>query len=334
MPVLDPRDPEALTRAARALAAGELVGLPTETVYGLAARADDDAAVARIYAAKGRPLDHPLIVHVADAQAAEAFVRQPPGLPARARALMAQFWPGPLTIVVPRRPGVAQAAAAGAPTVALRCPDHPVAQALLRQAAALGVPGVAAPSANRFGRVSPTQAAHVAAEFGPALVVLDGGDCREGIESVIVDCSRAATFLLRPGTLSRARIEAVLGEPLLAPDAHAPRTPGALASHYAPAAPVQLCAGAGLAEAVRAQRAAHPQGRIGVYSRHPVQALADVPGVLAWPMPDNAQRAAHELFAMLRRFDAESVTSIWIEQPPADPEWDGVRDRLQRASNR
>jgi L-threonylcarbamoyladenylate synthase len=334
MPVLDPHDPNALTRAARALAAGELVALPTETVYGLAARADDDEAVARIYAAKGRPSDHPLIVHVADAQAAQAFVRQPPGLPARARALMAHFWPGPLTIVVPRRSGVAEAAAGGAPTVALRCPDHPVALALLREAAALGVPGLAAPSANRFGRVSPTQAAHVAAEFGPELLVLDGGTCREGIESAIVDCSRAANYLLRPGTLSRARIEAVLGEPLLAPDAHAPRVPGALASHYAPAAPVFLCDGAGLAEAVRVQRADRPQARIGVYSRHPVQALADVPEVLAWPMPDNAQRAAHELFATLRRFDAESVTSIWVEQPPADPDWDGVRDRLQRASAR
>jgi len=334
MPVLDPHDPKALTRAARALAAGELVALPTETVYGLAARADDDEAVARIYAAKGRPSDHPLIVHVPDAQAAQAFVRQPPGLPARARALMARFWPGPLTIVVPRRAGVAEAAAGGAPTVALRCPDHPVALALLREAAALGVPGLAAPSANRFGRVSPTQAAHVAAEFGPALVVLDGGTCREGIESAIVDCSRAATYLLRPGTLSRARIEAVLGEPLLAPDAHAPRVPGALASHYAPAAPVFLYDGAGLAEAVRVHRADRPQARIGVYSRHPVQALADVPEVLAWPMPDNALRAAHELFATLRRFDAESVTSIWVEQPPADPDWDGVRDRLQRASAR
>ena len=334
MPVLDPHDPQALSRAVRALSAGELVGLPTETVYGLAARADDDAAVARIYAAKGRPTDHPLIVHVADARAAEAFVRQPPGLPARARALMARFWPGPLTLVVPRRPGVAEAAAAGAPTVALRCPDHPVAQAVLREAAALGVPGVAAPSANRFGRVSPTQAAHVAAEFGPGLIVIDGGACREGIESVIVDCSRAFTYLLRPGTVPRTAIEAVLGEPLLAPDAQAPRVPGALAAHYAPAAPVHLCPRQQLAARVRAERAARPDGRIGVYSRHPVAELAAAPGVLCWPMPDNAQRAAHELFATLRRFDAESVSSIWIEQPPGDPDWDGVRDRLQRASTR
>ena len=334
MPILDPRDPETLPRAARALAAGELVGLPTETVYGLAARADDDAAVARIYAAKGRPLDHPLIVHVADSQAAEAFARRPPGLPARARTLMAHFWPGPLTLVVPRQPGVGQAAAAGLPTVALRCPDHPVARALLREAAALGVPGVAAPSANRFGRVSPTQAAHVAAEFGAELAVVDGGTCREGIESAIVDCSRAASYLLRPGTLSRAEIEAVLGEPLLAPDAQAPRTPGALASHYAPAAPVQLCPLAKLARAAREARAAHPGRRVGVYSRQPVPGLDAGPEVLAWPMPDNARRAAHELFATLRRFDAESVSSIWVEQPPGDPEWDGVRDRLQRASAR
>lgn len=334
MPVLDPSDPQALSRAARALAAGELVGLPTETVYGLAARADDDAAVARIYAAKGRPREHPLIVHVADMQAAQAFVRQPPGLPARARALMARFWPGPLTLVVPRRPGAAEAAASGAPTVALRCPDHPVALALLREAAALGVPGVAAPSANRFGRVSPTLAAHVAAEFGPELIVLDGGACREGIESAIVDCSRAATHLLRPGTLSRTAIEAVLAEPLLPPDAAAPRTPGALASHYAPAAPVHLRPLAQLAQDVRAECAAHPGERIGVYSRHPVPALAAAGQLLAWPMPDNAHAVAHELFATLRRFDAESVRSIWVEQPPGDAQWDGVRDRLQRASTR
>ena len=334
MPVLDPNDPESLNRAARALAAGELVALPTETVYGLAARADDDAAVQGIYAAKGRPLDHPLIVHVADAHAAEAFVRQRPGLPARARTLIARFWPGPLTVVVPRRPGVAQAAAAGAPTVALRCPDHPVAQALLRQAAALGVPGVAAPSANRFGRVSPTEAAHVVAEFGPQLIVLDGGVCREGIESVIVDCSRTATYLLRPGTVARSAIQAALGEPLLEPDAAAPRTPGALASHYAPAAPVHLGTLAELAGGVRAALAADPAARIGVYSRHPVAGLAAAPGVLQWPMPDNATRAAHELFATLRRFDAQAVSSIWVEQPPGDSRWDGVRDRLQRASTR
>ncbi|MFM7533857.1 MAG: L-threonylcarbamoyladenylate synthase [Rubrivivax sp.] len=334
MPILDAREPQALIRAARALAAGELLGLPTETVYGLAARADDDAAVARIYAANGRPLDHPLIVHVADAQAAQAFVREVPGLPARARTLMARFWPGPLSLVVPRRLGVAEAAAAGAPTVALRCPAHPVAQALLREAARLGVPGLAAPSANRFGRVSPTQAEHVAAEFGPELLVLDGGTCQEGIESAIVDCSRAASYLLRPGTLARAAIEAALGEPLLAPDAAAPRTPGALASHYAPAAPVHLRPAGALEAAVRAEAAARPQGRIGVYSRQPLPGLGATAQVLAWPMPDNAQQAAHELFATLRRFDAEAVSSIWVEQPPVDTGWDGVRDRLQRAATR
>ena len=335
MPILDAHDPEALALAVRALVAGELIGLPTETVYGLAARADDDAAVARIYAAKGRPRGHPLIVHVADAGAAEAFVPDSVGLGARARTLMARFWPGPLTLVVPRRPGLAEAAAAGAPTVALRCPDHPAALALLRAAAAAGVPGVAAPSANRFGRVSPTCAAHVAEEFGPELPVLDGGACREGIESVIVDCSRPQTYLLRPGTLTRAALEGALGEPLHDPDAHAPRVPGALASHYAPTAAMHLGAHTELAAWVRAELAAHPGERVGVYSRRPGELVAQAGGlVVAWPMPDNAGQAAHELFAVLRRFDAQGVRSIWVEQPPADPAWDGVRDRLARAATR
>ncbi|MEN9418640.1 MAG: hypothetical protein RI988_2260 [Pseudomonadota bacterium] len=335
MPILDAHDPQALARAVRALVAGELIGLPTETVYGLAARADDDVAVARIYAAKGRPRSHPLIVHVADARSAEAFVPESVGLGARARALMSRFWPGPLTLVVPRRPGLAEAAAAGASTVALRCPDHPAALALLRAAAAAGVPGVAAPSANRFGRVSPTRAEHVAEEFGTALPVLDGGPCREGIESAIVDCSRARAYLLRPGTLSRAALEAALGEPLHDPDAHAPRVPGSLASHYAPAAGVHLCAPAELAACVRAELAAHPGERVGVYSRRPSDVASGSGGlVAAWPMPDNAGQAAHELFAVLRRFDAQGVRSIWVEQPPADPAWDGVRDRLARAATR
>src|SRR5580765_7005205 len=161
MPLLDGRQPAAIESAARALAAGELVAFPTETVYGLGARADDDAAVARIFAAKGRPSDHPLIVHVADAAAAGAFAVLP--LPALAERLMAAFWPGPLTLIVPRRAGCAAGAASGQPTIGLRAPSHPVARALLAAAAGRGVPGLAAPSANRFGRISPTRAAHVAA---------------------------------------------------------------------------------------------------------------------------------------------------------------------------
>lgn len=329
MPVLEGRDPDAVRQAAALLAAGELVAFATETVYGLGARADDDAAVARIYAAKGRPAGHPLIVHVADVAAAEVFAAH---IGIEARRLMAAFWPGPLTLIVPRRPGCAAAAAGGQASIGLRQPAHPVALALLREAAALGVGGVAAPSANRFGRVSPTRAAHVAQEFGPALAVLDGGVCDVGIESAIVDCSGAHAALLRPGQLGRARIEAVLGHALAAPDAHSPRASGTLASHYAPAAPVRLFDGAapawGLAR-VKAAGAPGPGGVLGVYSRvAPPAGMACVHKA----MPTDAATVAHELFAVLRDFDAAGVSAIWVERPPPGPEWDGVRDRLQRAA--
>lgn len=339
MPILAGDDPAALAAAAQCLAAGGLVGLPTETVYGLAARADDDAAVAGIFAAKGRPADHPLIVHLADADGAAVFASE---LPAPARRLMAAFWPGPVTVIVPRRPGVAEAASGGQASIGLRCPAHPVAQALLAAAAARGVPGVAGPSANRFGRVSPTCAAHVQAEFGPELWVLDGGDCAVGIESTIIDTTRGRPVLLRPGQLSRARLEAVLGEPLLAADAQAPRAAGTLASHYAPRARVRLWTADALAAAcVAAQAAARPPGSAGraagagpalaVYSRQPP--CAGPVDALVWqPMPGQPDAVAHELFAVLRALDDRGVQQIWVEQPPDLPEWDGVRDRLQRAA--
>jgi len=326
MPIVQGSDGAALQRAAQQLARGELVGFPTETVYGLGARADDDAAVARIFAAKGRPANHPLIVHVASVSAAQAFAVE---INAAAQRLMAAFWPGPLTLILARRPQCAAAAAGGQDSIGLRMPAHPVAQALLAAAAQLGVPGVAAPSANRFGRVSPTRAVHVAQEFGPGLMVLDGGDCDVGIESAIVDCSGLQPALLRPGQLSAAQIEAVLGTRLTAPHAASPRASGTLASHYAPSAAVHLFSG-GLPEP-----AAEAGELLGVYSRI---APADGCGLggrqqlLYRPMPPNAAAVAHELFAVLRDFDAAGVSSIWVERPPPDPEWDGVRDRLQRAA--
>lgn len=324
MSILSGQDPAALAQAASRLAAGGLVALPTETVYGLGARADQDAAVAQIFAAKGRPADHPLIVHVTDAQQAQHFAAD---WPAAAQALVAAFWPGPLTVIVPRRPGVATAAAGGQATVGLRCPAHPVAQALLRAAAQQGVPGVAAPSANRFGRVSPTCAAHVACEFDDQLWVLDGGDCEVGIESAIVDCSRGQPVLLRPGCLTRQQLEAVLGCPLGEPDAQAPKASGTLAAHYAPRAAVRLVAAAQL----QALQAAHPApAGLAVYSR-------SVTAPVAWPqawlaMPDDAAQAAHALFAALRQLDTAAVQEIWVETAPDLPEWEGVRDRLQRAA--
>ena len=328
MPILAGRDPKAVQEAAALLAAGGLVAFPTETVYGLGARADDDAAVARIFAAKGRPASHPLIVHVADTAAASTFAAH---LNAAAQGLMAALWPGPLTVIVPRRAGIGAAAAAGQESIGLRVPAHPVALALLRQAARLGVPGVAAPSANRYGRVSPTTAAHVQQEFGAALVVLDGGACEVGIESAIVDCTREQPALLRPGQLTRAQLERVLGGALAAADAASPRAPGTLASHYAPAAPVRLFNTASLRAALRAlQGQARRDGAmVGVYSRFVPEAGA---GWCHRAMPADAAAAAHELFAALREFDAAGVSAIWVEQPPPGPAWDGVRDRLCRAA--
>jgi L-threonylcarbamoyladenylate synthase len=329
MPIVDGHDPQALKQAARALAAGELVALPTETVYGLGARADDDAAVARIFAAKGRPSDHPLIVHVPDALAAQAFAAT---WPERARRLTEAFWPGPLTVIVARASGCAGAAAGGQSTIGVRCPAHPVAHALLIEAAALGVPGIAAPSANRFGRVSPTQAAHVAGEFGQDLLVLDGGPCEVGIESAIVDCSRNRAVLLRPGTLTRERLEAALaGDRLDDRDADAPRASGTLQAHYAPRAKVRLMDSAALRAALSVlgpvpSGAAAP---VAVYSRTVSPLPAGIPGRA---MPADAAAAAQALFTALRELDACGTPLIWIETPPSDSAWDGVRDRLQRAA--
>jgi L-threonylcarbamoyladenylate synthase len=296
-------DPRAVEQAADRLMRGELVAFPTETVYGLGARADDDAAVAHIYAAKGRPSDHPLIVHVADAKHAQVFAAQWPPV---AQRLAAAFWPGPLTLIVPRRNGIGGAAAGGQDSIGLRCPQHPVAQALL---------------------------------------LACGGPCEVGIESAIVDCSRidsAGPVLLRPGALTREALAAAAGMPIGEPDAHAPRASGTLEAHYAPRATLRLMPGASLADALAIwadarAAAARPSERakptLAVYSRTvrlPRQA-ADL-GLVARQMPASARAAAFELFAVLREFDAQGVGLIWVEQPPPGSEWDGVRDRLRRAA--
>lgn len=326
--MIKPIDAAAVQAAAQVLADGGLVAFPTETVYGLGARADDDAAVHRIFAAKGRPSDHPLIVHVAEAEGALAFVDEVPPL---ADKLMKAFWPGPLTVIVPRREGVGAAAAGGQNTIGLRCPDHPWAQALLRAAKDLGVLGVAAPSANQFGRVSPTLAAHVREEFGADLMILDGGACRVGIESTIVDCSRGRAVLLRPGTITQDAIEAVLGQAVDQPDEQAPRASGTLVSHYAPRAKVRLMSSAelrSLLEIAGDSLAEKTPSVVAVYSRT-VQAPA---GLLSRRMPMSPEAAAFELFAVLRDLDAQGVQLIWVEMPPDDVHWLGVRDRLTRAA--
>lgn len=319
-----------IAQAAQLLGAGELVAFPTETVYGLGANAADEGAVAKIFAAKGRPSDHPLIVHVADAQSVPVFAG---AVPAFATRLMQAFWPGPLTLILPRREGVAAAAAGGQDSIGLRCPSHPVAHALLEACAVLlpPVPGLAAPSANKFGRVSPTTAAHVEAEFDGMVPVLDGGPCEVGIESSIVDCTRGVPVLLRPGILTRAQLEAACGEPLRLPeelDGAAPRASGTLESHYAPHARVRLMDAAALQTALDVLGA--DAAGIAIYSRVILQTRSGQ--VLRRRMPDDAQETARQLFAVLREFDAQGVRLIWVETPPPAPEWDGVRDRLQRAS--
>ncbi len=322
---LDGLDAAAVGQAAALIAAGELVAFPTETVYGLGARADSDEAVAKIFALKGRPTGHPLIVHVADRAGADRFAAT---IPPVATRLVEAFWPGPLTVIVARRPGVADAAAAGQGTIGLRCPAHPVAHALLARAAEAGVPGIAAPSANRFGRVSATTAGHVAEEFGDALPVLDGGAARIGIESAIVDCSTGRPVLLRPGILTPSRIEDAAGEPLLEADAAAPRAPGTLAAHYAPTAKLRVMATEMLRTALQVL-GAEPL-KLAVYSRSIPSGVA--PGVVHRRMPARPEQAAHELFSVLRELDREGVHLIWVEEPPPGPEWDGVRDRLGRAA--
>lgn len=331
--ILNGQRPDAIAAAAHALQCGELLGLPTETVYGLAADAGNDAAVAKIFAAKGRPADHPLIVHLASANEANRFAAD---LPEFAQRLMAAFWPGPLTLILPRRPEVAAAAAGGQASVGLRCPSHPVAHAVLQAAQALGVFGVAAPSANLFGRVSPTTAAHVAGEFGSELLILDGGACEVGIESTIVDCTRAAPVLLRPGVLTPQQLSAACGVSVITPDvpdAQAPRASGTLASHYAPMARVQLLSSQALQPAIDAYAQTDDAGVVALWSRQPVQVpSAQTHRFVQQAMPTLASACAHQLFAQMRAFDAQGVAQIWVELPEQAPEWDGVRDRLVRAA--
>jgi L-threonylcarbamoyladenylate synthase len=326
--ILDGSSDDAVRQAAQVLAQGGLVAFPTETVYGLGANAAVDAAVAGIFAAKGRPSDHPLIVHVPDAGCAERFAASVPPL---ARRLMQAFWPGPLTLILPRKPEAGAAAAGGQDTIGLRCPAHPVAHALLLACAQATppVPGLAAPSANRFGRVSPTTAQHVASEFGDELLVLDGGATPVGIESAIVDCTRGVPVLLRPGTLTREQIETACGERLWLPDEVAgagPRASGTLESHYAPDAKVRLMDAKSLQTAL--DLLGPDAAAIAVYARTAVRGRA----ARVRRMPDDAVETARQLFAVLREFDAAGVKLIWIETPPDTPEWEGVRDRLRRAS--
>jgi len=315
--------PSAIARAVGRLRAGELVAFPTETVYGLGADADNPDAVRRIFAAKGRPADHPVIVHLHDPSQLAHWAR---AVPEPARNLAAAFWPGPLTLILPRAMRVPDVITAGQDNVGLRVPSHPVARELL---AAFGG-GIAAPSANRFGRISPTTARHVADDLGAAVaMILDGGACAIGIESTIVAFAGEEPLLLRPGGIGMLELARVLGRVPRIPGADAPRAPGTLASHYAPRTPASLVAPSVLCAeiaqlnardedvAVLARTVAQPAEFAGVWVRAPVHAAG----------------YAHDLYANLRRLDAANADVILIESAPDEETWLAVSDRLVRATH-
>jgi len=307
--------------AVRILKAGGLVAFPTETVYGLGADAANPRAVRRIFAAKGRPADHPLIVHLASAAQLSDWAI---AIPAAAHRLAERFWPGPLTLILSRAAGVIDDVTGGQDTVGLRVPSHPVAQTLLR---AFGG-GIAAPSANRFGHVSPTTAQHVRDELGDHVdLILDGGACEVGIESTIVDLSSGAPVVLRPGRISVRELEEALGTTVQGAGAASPRASGTLAAHYAPRTALLLSEAEALEGLVRERSV---RGAVGVLARRPRPGrLAEVAWVVA---PADPNGFAHDLYAALRDLDRASVDLIIVEAVPDAPQWAAIRDRLQRAA--
>jgi L-threonylcarbamoyladenylate synthase len=312
---------DAVAAAARRLAQGGVVAFPTETVYGLGADATNVHAVAKIFLLKGRPADHPLIVHVRDAEGLDRWGTQ---VPESARQLASAFWPGPLTLIVRKAAALPPIVTGGQDTVGIRCPSHPQAQALLREFARIGSGAVAAPSANKFGHVSPTTAEHVREEFGGDLCLIDGGDCEVGLESTILDLSRGDPVLLRPGAVSRADIAAALGVAPRDRDAHSPRASGTLAAHYAPRTALILLEPAALEEELR------DRANVAVLAlREPLPSA----GVTAWiTAASEPVRYGHDLYANLRRLDASGAKRILVEAPPLNPAWEAVNDRLARAA--
>ena len=319
-----------ISEAARALKAGEVVAFPTETVYGLGADARNAEAVAAIYRIKGRPPNHPLIVHLSGSSRALEWAQWSP----QAQRLAEAFWPGPLTLILPRLADAPSYACGGQDSIGLRCPSHPIAQALLEAFEALGGNGVAAPSANRFGRVSPTSAEHVRVDLGDSVSwVLDGGSAAIGIESTIVDLTRSQPALLRPGRIQPSAIEGVLGHPLAAPDESAPRVSGSLPSHYAPDTPVELIAAESFL--FRLSVIADTGEPFVVWARRErPHTLAARLNLIWFRAPDLPAEFEQTLYARLREFDQIGAERIVIERPPTESEWFAVLDRLQRASAR
>ena len=317
--------PDDLRRAGALLRRGGLVAFPTETVYGLGARADDPHAVARIFEAKRRPADHPLIVHLGDPNALERWARD---VPESAHRLASRFWPGPLTIVLRRADSVSSLVTGGQPTIALRLPNHPVALALLAEVGS----GLAAPSANRFGRISPTMASHVVDELGDCVdAVVDGGPCRVGLESTIVDLSGIHPRILRPGVITAEALAEALGTRLEDVGDDAPRAPGMLATHYAPVTPIELLDGEDL-EARAHAILSEGEGVVAVLAFGP--ARVDTPRCRWRTMPEDAAGYAHALYAALREADRPDCDVILVERPPQGASWVAVYDRLKRAATR
>ena len=310
---------ERVDEAAEILRAGGLVAFPTETVYGLGADARNHKAVGKIFAAKGRPADHPVIVHLPSVDALTAWGTEIPEMACR---LADAFWPGPLTLILKRAEGVPDVVTGGQDTVGLRVPGHPLALALLR---AFGG-GVAAPSANRFGRISPTRAEHVRAELGGAVnMILDGGPCEVGLESTILDLSAGIPRLLRPGGVTVARLEDVLGISLNFGGGSV-RAPGTLASHYAPTTPTFVVP----SERLAAYLEQHSDKNLGVLARHPQP--KEYGDILWKTLPNTPDAFGRELYATLRELDESGAERIIVEAPPESDAWLAVRDRLARAA--
>lgn len=305
--------------AAQILRDGGLVAFPTETVYGLGADASNPEAIRKIFVAKGRPADHPVIVHIADASELKHWAAQ---VPNSAWVLAEKFWPGPLTLVLKRAGRVSDLITGGQDTVGVRVPSHPLARQLLK---AFGG-GIAAPSANSFGRLSPTTARHVGEELGDAVeLVLDGGPCAVGIESTIVDLSGAQPSILRPGAISAAQIEEALSVTLGVLSSMSPRAPGALATHYAPRTALVLTHDQDVESFI--------EGRVSGVAVLARRSRPRNSRAALWQVaPQSASEYAQHLYALLRRMDSAGCALIVVESPPDLPEWTAVRDRLQRAA--
>lgn len=310
-----------IIEAVAILRAGGLVAFPTETVYGLGADADNGAALAKMFAAKGRPADHPVIVHLADISQLRDWARE---IPPDAQKLARAFWPGPMSLILPRTARVLDQVTGGQDTVGLRIPSHPVAQELLK---AFGG-GIAAPSANRFGRVSPTRPEHVREELGDRVdQVLEGADCEVGLESTIVDLSRGRPHLLRPGAVTRQQLEQVLGRPLADEGFDAPRASGRLDSHYAPQARIIVAPAA-----ERSARAAELAGQLAKVALLAPAGTPPPPGVELIPLADDPILFAQQLYAAFREADALACQVAVVSPPPAVGLGEAILDRLLKAA--